>query len=234
MTVRSLLNYSASGCSGAWVVRDGSLCGYIFAVYEDEPYAHIITSEKLISDIASVTGVSSNDIHLQFESQDSMENSEPMSTTAPGYEYCESVGDLSSDCSLEIQSSYRAPGCSCGTICKCHGLSGWEEPTVEAPQSQSRSGYGEPPTKRIATEEAMGSSKRPDNNTTSEKSQYEGLLLAQSSSSRTTAPTFPAPFACPFYKRNPTIHRQSSSCVRGYHLMHRLKYAFTPFLVEFC
>jgi hypothetical protein len=44
----------AVGTSGSWVVRGGRLCGYIVAVYEKEPYAHIITAEKALSDVLSV------------------------------------------------------------------------------------------------------------------------------------------------------------------------------------
>jgi len=35
-------------------VRDGRLCGYILAVYDNEPFAHIVTAEKAFSDIRSL------------------------------------------------------------------------------------------------------------------------------------------------------------------------------------
>jgi trehalose-6-phosphate synthase len=35
-------------------VRDGRFCGYIIAVYDHEPFAHIITAETLFSDIRTV------------------------------------------------------------------------------------------------------------------------------------------------------------------------------------
>ncbi|KAK4143441.1 uncharacterized protein C8A04DRAFT_28866 [Dichotomopilus funicola] len=42
----------STGTSGAWVVREGCLHGVIIAVYEREPYAHMITSRRLYTDIA--------------------------------------------------------------------------------------------------------------------------------------------------------------------------------------
>ncbi|KAH6615909.1 hypothetical protein B0J18DRAFT_292092 [Chaetomium sp. MPI-SDFR-AT-0129] len=41
----------STGTSGAWVVRGDRLYGVIIAVYEREPYAHMITSERLYKDI---------------------------------------------------------------------------------------------------------------------------------------------------------------------------------------
>ena len=35
-------------------MRDGRLCGYILAVYDNEPFAHIVTAEKAFSDIRSL------------------------------------------------------------------------------------------------------------------------------------------------------------------------------------
>ena len=35
-------------------MRDGRLCGYILAIYDDEPFAHIVTAEKAFSDIRSL------------------------------------------------------------------------------------------------------------------------------------------------------------------------------------
>lgn len=42
---------AAVGTSGSWVVQDGGLCGMVVACYTDRPFAHILTAEKLISDI---------------------------------------------------------------------------------------------------------------------------------------------------------------------------------------
>lgn len=43
----------AQGCSGAWVVRRGSLYGMIIAGYGNEPYAHMIPAYQLLSDVKS-------------------------------------------------------------------------------------------------------------------------------------------------------------------------------------
>ncbi|KAI0382649.1 hypothetical protein F5Y04DRAFT_252040 [Hypomontagnella monticulosa] len=39
------------GASGAWVVQDNALCGVIIAAFQDEPFALMLTAEKLFSDI---------------------------------------------------------------------------------------------------------------------------------------------------------------------------------------
>ncbi|KAF2972793.1 hypothetical protein GQX73_g805 [Xylaria multiplex] len=41
-----------SGLSGSWIVHDRALCGVIIAIYEGEPFALMLTAEKLLSDIA--------------------------------------------------------------------------------------------------------------------------------------------------------------------------------------
>jgi hypothetical protein len=41
----------APGTSGCWVIQDAKLCGMIVAGYETEPFAHMITAEKLVRDI---------------------------------------------------------------------------------------------------------------------------------------------------------------------------------------
>ena len=50
--------------SGAWVVRDQKLCGYIVASYAHSPYAHIITAQKALEDISAVTGVDATNITI--------------------------------------------------------------------------------------------------------------------------------------------------------------------------
>ncbi|KAI0856490.1 hypothetical protein F4860DRAFT_401129 [Xylaria cubensis] len=42
---------ACSGLSGTWVVQDHALCGVIIAIYEGEPFALMLTAEKLFSDI---------------------------------------------------------------------------------------------------------------------------------------------------------------------------------------
>ncbi|KAL8294397.1 hypothetical protein RB600_000374 [Gaeumannomyces tritici] len=44
-------NETGPGTSGAWVVQGEVLIGMVVAVYEGEPFAQIITAEKLLSDI---------------------------------------------------------------------------------------------------------------------------------------------------------------------------------------
>jgi hypothetical protein len=39
------------GTSGAWVVRGSTLLGVIVAVYENEPYAHMLPMEQVFADI---------------------------------------------------------------------------------------------------------------------------------------------------------------------------------------
>ncbi|KAM0413588.1 hypothetical protein ACHAPT_013634 [Fusarium lateritium] len=41
----------ATGTSGCWVVQNDGLCGMVVASYEAEPFAHIITAQKLVNDI---------------------------------------------------------------------------------------------------------------------------------------------------------------------------------------
>ncbi|KAH6987098.1 hypothetical protein EDB80DRAFT_731349 [Ilyonectria destructans] len=41
----------ARGTSGSWVVRGETLCGMIIAIYDHEPFAQLITAEKLCMDI---------------------------------------------------------------------------------------------------------------------------------------------------------------------------------------
>ncbi|KAH6668555.1 hypothetical protein F5X68DRAFT_249314 [Plectosphaerella plurivora] len=41
----------SAGVSGSWVVQDGLLCGMVALIYEDEPFAYIISAEKIVSDI---------------------------------------------------------------------------------------------------------------------------------------------------------------------------------------
>jgi len=45
--------YTALGCSGTWVTRDGVLCGMIIAGYESEPFAHMIPAAQLFADVES-------------------------------------------------------------------------------------------------------------------------------------------------------------------------------------
>ncbi|KLU84551.1 hypothetical protein MAPG_03592 [Magnaporthiopsis poae ATCC 64411] len=44
------------GVSGCWVVQGDRLCDMIALIYEDEPFAYMITAEKLISDIEKTLG----------------------------------------------------------------------------------------------------------------------------------------------------------------------------------
>ncbi|KAL8375740.1 hypothetical protein RB595_007046 [Gaeumannomyces hyphopodioides] len=44
------------GVSGSWVVQGDRLCGMIAMIYEDEPFAYMITAEKLMSDIKKTLG----------------------------------------------------------------------------------------------------------------------------------------------------------------------------------
>ncbi|KAF2681468.1 hypothetical protein K458DRAFT_457051 [Lentithecium fluviatile CBS 122367] len=46
------------GLSGSWAVRDGKLCGIVYAAYSSSPYMHIIPAERVFQDIARVFGPS--------------------------------------------------------------------------------------------------------------------------------------------------------------------------------
>jgi hypothetical protein len=46
-------SYAAKGSSGAWVVRGSDLLGVIVAVYDNEPYAHMLPIEQVFSGIRS-------------------------------------------------------------------------------------------------------------------------------------------------------------------------------------
>ncbi|ETS77779.1 hypothetical protein PFICI_09841 [Pestalotiopsis fici W106-1] len=56
----------ASGTSGAWVVRNHELCGMIVASYETEPFAHMITAEKLFSDIRKTLDIMPGQLTLDL------------------------------------------------------------------------------------------------------------------------------------------------------------------------
>ncbi|KAH7070517.1 hypothetical protein BKA63DRAFT_78513 [Paraphoma chrysanthemicola] len=45
---------SAHGLSGSWVVREGKLCGVIYAAYDLSPYLHMLPAERMFQDIAEV------------------------------------------------------------------------------------------------------------------------------------------------------------------------------------
>jgi hypothetical protein len=50
-----MLNISiAHGLSGSWVIREGKLCGIIYAAYTLSPYLHMFSAEKMFQDIAEV------------------------------------------------------------------------------------------------------------------------------------------------------------------------------------
>src|SRR4051794_12788976 len=40
--------------SGSWVVRDGKLCGVVYAGYERSPYLHMLPTEEIFQDIAEL------------------------------------------------------------------------------------------------------------------------------------------------------------------------------------
>jgi hypothetical protein len=58
---------AARGSSGSWVVRDGLLCGCIVAVYDTEPYAHMISADKMLSDIARFYDVNDSEVRVATE-----------------------------------------------------------------------------------------------------------------------------------------------------------------------
>jgi hypothetical protein len=49
-----LMSISAPGMSGTWVIQDKLLCGIIVAAYGNDPYAHMITADKMFQDIHSL------------------------------------------------------------------------------------------------------------------------------------------------------------------------------------
>lgn len=42
------------GSSGAWVARNNGLLGMILAVYDDEPYVHMLPMHQVFADVQSV------------------------------------------------------------------------------------------------------------------------------------------------------------------------------------
>lgn len=48
----------AAGLSGAWVIRDGKLCGSVYAAYDKSPYLHMLPAEGTFLDIFSMLPVS--------------------------------------------------------------------------------------------------------------------------------------------------------------------------------
>ncbi|KAJ0115718.1 protein kinase [Diaporthe amygdali] len=52
------------GTSGCWVVRGNKLCGMIVASHDVEPIAHIVSAEKLFSDINRTVGHWPDEIHI--------------------------------------------------------------------------------------------------------------------------------------------------------------------------
>ena len=173
---------------------------------------------RVMDETSSIQSYDSSSASDDYHDQYSSDSLEEMFTRYPAM-----MQDLVQEISRILQPNTTQ---SSGSFVSCPS-----EPTAEGSQTQYSSASGGPPSKRIATGHSGGSSKRPDNNSPNDGSQSEGLLLSQASSSRTPAPTPARPFACPFYKHNPAIHQQCSSCVRGYALIHRLKYAFTSLMV---
>jgi len=47
------LRWTALGCSGTWVTREGVFCGMIIAGHANEPFAHMISAAQLVADIKS-------------------------------------------------------------------------------------------------------------------------------------------------------------------------------------
>ncbi|CAN8106301.1 unnamed protein product [Discula destructiva] len=45
------------GVSGSWVVQGDKLCGIIVSTYHPARFAHIVTAEKMFSDIKKTTGI---------------------------------------------------------------------------------------------------------------------------------------------------------------------------------
>jgi hypothetical protein len=44
--------------SGSWVVREGKLCGVIYAAYDRSPYLHMLPAERIFQDIAELVKAS--------------------------------------------------------------------------------------------------------------------------------------------------------------------------------
>lgn len=58
-----IANYHADpGMSGSWVIRDGKLCGIIYAAYDRSPYLHMIPAETVFADIKSFMGASTVEV----------------------------------------------------------------------------------------------------------------------------------------------------------------------------
>jgi len=61
-----------SGSSGSWVVRGSCLLGQIIAVYEGEPYAHMMPISEVVSGIKAVSDTASSpEVSLQFQTNSS-------------------------------------------------------------------------------------------------------------------------------------------------------------------
>ncbi|KAJ4287992.1 hypothetical protein N0V90_012008 [Kalmusia sp. IMI 367209] len=82
-----LLN-PAKGVSGSWVIQDNYLCGVVIAVYETEPYVHMITTDKMFQDIRDalkckdIAVATKNDISQSYDKTDTYTTSAPL-TAAP-------------------------------------------------------------------------------------------------------------------------------------------------------
>jgi peptide-N4-(N-acetyl-beta-glucosaminyl)asparagine amidase len=48
----------ARGLSGSWVIREGKLCGSIYAAYDRSPYLHMVPAEDIFQDIDQLLGTS--------------------------------------------------------------------------------------------------------------------------------------------------------------------------------
>ncbi|KLU92037.1 hypothetical protein MAPG_10984 [Magnaporthiopsis poae ATCC 64411] len=107
----------APGTSGSWVIRDGELLGMVVAVYPHEPFAQILTSEKLVTDIKAA---------FPFEVDVTPVCDTEPTKAAPPLEV-----DVAPACNTEPTREVRPPEASTGAL----GPRGWPADTAASRSS---------------------------------------------------------------------------------------------------
>jgi hypothetical protein len=72
--------------SGSWVVQENRLCGIVVAVYDTEPYAHMITVDKVFQDIRNALQCSSIGVATKDDVAKATKKFGPFSSTSSNME----------------------------------------------------------------------------------------------------------------------------------------------------
>ncbi|KAK7180774.1 hypothetical protein PSPO01_13216 [Paraphaeosphaeria sporulosa] len=87
------------GVSGTWVIQENRLCGIVVAVYENEPYAHMITVDRMFQNIRDIVKAKSVTVATKKDLEGAYKKSErPESKRSVGNagQSSQPAGDMSS------------------------------------------------------------------------------------------------------------------------------------------